>query len=286
MKRYLMESTGLEQHQTTAPTFSILVPSFNPGQFFEEAIESALSQLRDGDELLIQDACSDDGTVDKINEFERRDARVRAVVERDSGQSDALNRALARSTSEWILWLNADDVLLPGALQALRAAIVKTPGVQIVSGDHEILRVGGDSVDVYRGHKLCRPYLLKVGCASFSGSIAVRTDLLRELGGFRVDLHCTMDYELQFRLADSGRPQVHVNTPIGALRFHEASKSGNLWKTFVKETALLRMQYARTPAEKALGLRGTALHVVSIPIFKLRLTKGYRRARRWIRPNL
>lgn len=269
-----------------APRFSILVPSYNPGPFFRTAIESALDQLGDGDEVLIQDACSTDGTVDAIREFEQRDERVRAVIEKDRGQSDALNRALKRSNGDWALWLNSDDVLLPGALDALRAEIAKSPTVDIVTGDHQILRVGGDSVDTYRGHELSRVYLLKTGCASFSGSIAVRTEILRQLGGFREDLHCTMDYELQFRLAESSRPQAHVNAPIGALRFHEASKTRQLWQDFIKEAFQLRMAYAQTPAERLLGLRGSVLQLLSIPIFKLRLTPGYRKARRWIRPSI
>lgn len=274
---------GHEAHNEASPCFSILVPSYNPGRYFRSAIESALTQLGDEDEVVIQDACSSDGTADVIREFEQRDSRVRVVIEKDFGQSDALNRALERAKCDWTIWLNADDVLLPGALDALRGAIKGAPTVDIISGDHQILRAEGEPVDTYRGHELARSYLLKTGCASFSGSIAVRTDILRELGGFRRDLHCTMDYELQFRLVESARPQTHINVPIGALRFHDVSKTGTLWKGFIKESFMLRMANAHTVADRVRGLRGSALQLASIPVFKLRLTPGYRRATRWLR---
>ena len=44
-------------------------------------------------------------------------------VESDTGLSDALNRGFAKAHGEWLFWLNADDVLLPGALEAVKSVI-------------------------------------------------------------------------------------------------------------------------------------------------------------------
>lgn len=259
---------------------SILVPSYNPGEFFEPAIRSALKQLRPGDEIVIQDAGSTDGTQDIIGVLSQEDSRVKAVVEPDQGQSDALNRALARATGNWVLWLNADDILLDGALDAVHAAVTDSTAFTVLTGDHQLLRAAGDVVDTYKGRPIETRTLLKSStCASFSGSVLIRTSFLRELGGFETDLHCTMDYSLQFRIAAANPTQRSVDSPIGALRFHDASKSANLWKTFIKESFQLRMRYSTSASDRILGLVGTAEQLLSFLVFKIRLTPTYRRLR-------
>ena len=78
------------------PLFSCVVPVKGERPFFGEAIESLKAQgLCDELEIIIQDA----------------------DIEPDAGQSDALNKGFAKANGEWLFWLNADDVLLPGALK-------------------------------------------------------------------------------------------------------------------------------------------------------------------------
>ncbi|WP_435174327.1 glycosyltransferase [Gordonia hongkongensis] len=261
-------------------SISVLVPSFDPGAHFEPAIRSALRQLGPHDEIVIQDAGSTDGTQDLIAALTKTDPRVKAVIEADEGQSDALNRALARATGQWVLWLNADDVLVEGALVAIRAAIRESPGATVLTGDHQLLRAAGDVVGTYRGKPIeTRTLLRRSTCASFSGSVIIRRDYLESLGGFDKHLHCTMDYSLQFRIAETAPVQQSMPVPIGALRFHDASKSANLWRTFLTESFRLRLRYATSPTERLLGLLGTAEQLVSFLVFRIRLTPGYRRLR-------
>lgn len=261
-------------------SISVLVPSFDPGAHFEPAIRSALRQLGPHDEILVQDAGSTDGTQDLIAALAETDPRVKAVIEADEGQSDALNRALARATGQWVLWLNADDVLVEGALVAIRAAVRTSPGATVLTGDHQLLRAAGDVVGTYRGKPIeTRTLLRRSTCASFSGSVIIRRDYLESLGGFDKHLHCTMDYSLQFRIAETAPQQQSMPVPIGALRFHDASKSANLWRTFLAESFRLRLRYATSPTERLLGLLGTAEQLVSFLVFRIRLTPGYRRLR-------
>lgn len=267
-------------NSTGAVRVSILVPSFNPGAHFEPAIRSALDQMGPHDEILIQDAGSTDGTQDLIAAFAESDPRVKAVIEADDGQSDALNRALARSDGHWVLWLNADDVLVEGALAAVRAAVDDSSGATVLTGDHQLLRAAGEVVGTYRGRPIeTRTLLRRSTCASFSGSVVMRRDYLESLGGFDTDLHCTMDYSLQFRIAETAPVQHSIPVPIGALRFHDASKSANLWRTFLAESFRLRQRFATSPTDRLLGLVGTVEQLASFLVFRIRLTPAYRRVR-------
>jgi hypothetical protein len=196
------------------------------------------------------------------------------------GQMSAHDEILIQDAGQWVLWLNADDILVEGALAAVRAAVRDSPGAAVLTGDHQLLQAAGDVVGTYRGRPIeTRTLLRRSTCASFSGSVIIRRDYLESLGGFDEHLHCTMDYSLQFRIAETAPVQQSMPIPIGALRFHDASKSANLWRTFLAESFRLRLHYATSPTDRLLGLAGTVEQLVSFLVFRIRLTPGYRRLR-------
>jgi glycosyltransferase involved in cell wall biosynthesis len=262
------------------PVFSILVPCLNTAPFVEEAISSALSQMGPDDEILVQDAGSTDGTLDILRRLEKKDSRLKLVVERDRGQSDALNLALARAKPSWIVWLNSDDVVLPGALDAVRDAIIANPDAEVINGATAMIREDSSTVAYWPGREVDTKMLMRQGCYTFSGSIVMRDTTLRALGGWDIDYWCAMDFDLQMRIAQANLRQVNISAPIGALRYHEGTKSSNLWEMFVAESYRIRMRYARNPREKAYGLWGAAWHVIDVPIYRMRLTSTYRKIRR------
>lgn len=267
------------------PSFSILMPAYNPGGYLAEALRSALGQMAPGDELLVQDAMSDDGSGEVFDSTAAIDPRLSVVHEPDDGQSDALNRALARATGTHTLWLNADDVIVDGGLDAIRAALRSDPTADLIVGAHQILRADGSVVDTFAGHELTDGRMVRWGCAAFSGSIAMRTGLLRQIGGFETDLHTVMDLSLQFRLADAAPRQHVIDAPVGALRFHEASKSGTQWPTFVRESHRVRMAHAHSLPLKARASVATAYHAAMGVTFRVQLSPAYRRIRRRVKPS-
>jgi len=95
---------------------SVLTPSFGYGDFIADSIRSVIGQDGLDVEHIVQDGASADETVPVLRSFE---GRVEWVSEPDLGQSDALNRALARAGGRWVAWLNADEFYLPGGLNRL-----------------------------------------------------------------------------------------------------------------------------------------------------------------------
>src|SRR4051794_28250527 len=116
----------------TTPSLSILTPSFGYGRFIGAAIDSCATQGIDDYEHIVQDSCSTDETDAVVTG--RADRHLTYVREKDAGQSDGLNRALARATGEWIGWLNADEYLLPGTFQAVLEAAAGPVG-DVITGD-------------------------------------------------------------------------------------------------------------------------------------------------------
>jgi len=94
-------------------------------------------------EHIVQDAGSDDGTLDWLP----NDRRVKAFVEKDQGMYDAVNRGLRRATGDILAYLNCDEQYLPGALAAVNGFFNQHPGVDVLFGD--VIMVDGEGRYLY-----------------------------------------------------------------------------------------------------------------------------------------
>lgn len=112
----------------TTPKFSIVTPSFRNSNWLKLCIASVADQKGVEIEHIVQDAGSDDGTLDWLS----HDPRVRAYVEKDSGMYDAINRGLRRATGEILAYLNCDEQYLPGALKMVYDYFQSHPEVKVL----------------------------------------------------------------------------------------------------------------------------------------------------------
>ncbi|HET7735949.1 MAG TPA: glycosyltransferase [Nocardioidaceae bacterium] len=236
------------------PAISILTPSYNAGDYLLEAVRSALSQMREDDELLIQDAGSTDGSIDKVRAEFGDSPQLKIVSEKDGGQADALNRALARAQNPVMGWLNADDLVNPGALDAVRRAFESNPDKQVVFGSWDIVAADGAPLR----HKVpttFEPMSLLWRPTVFSGAIFARTQAVRDVGGFDASLYFVMDSDLWMRLSKL-HSAVQVPETLATFRWYTGSKTGGMDAKLLKEGLKYRRRYAE-------GLRGRLLTYVA-----------------------
>jgi hypothetical protein len=106
-------------------TISILVPAYNAQAHIEACLRSVLAQMQAHHALVVVDDGSRDRTAELVEGVARDypDADVTLVRQQNQGISGARNRLLAAATGDYVQWLDADDLLLPGALAALDEAI-------------------------------------------------------------------------------------------------------------------------------------------------------------------
>lgn len=109
--------------------FSIVTPSFRNSEWLKLCVASVADQQVDL-EHIVQDGGSDDGTLDWL----LSDSRVNAVAEKDDGMYDALNRALQKTSGEYVAFLNCDEQYLPGALQTVGNFLDRHPEVEALFG--------------------------------------------------------------------------------------------------------------------------------------------------------
>jgi len=121
--------------------FSIITPSYRNGEWLRLCIASVADQGVDL-EHIVQDAGSDDGTLDWLPD----ETRVQAHVEPDAGMYDAINRGFRRAKGEIVAYLNCDEQYLPGALQAVEAEFAQHPDLDVLLTDFIVVDAAGDYV--------------------------------------------------------------------------------------------------------------------------------------------
>ena len=158
---------------SSTPTISIVTPSFRSGKWLPLCIASVADQAV-SHEHIVQDAGSDDGTLDWL----AKDSRVMAVVEKDRGMYDAVNRGYRKSSAGILAYLNCDEQYLPGALQHVLDFFRQHSETDILFGD--CLVVDGD------GHYICErrsvtPQLLHTWTASNLAFLTAATFIRRRV---------------------------------------------------------------------------------------------------------
>ncbi|MDJ0338360.1 glycosyltransferase [Cryobacterium sp. PH31-O1] len=257
---------------------SILMPSYNPGQYGIQAVESVLQQLGPADEIVIQDGNSTDGWLADVMKLD--DSRVKIVSEPDEGQADALNKALLRASNDWVGWLNADDVYFDGALNSIRSAADSDAGMNALYGNFSVIDAEGSVIYRKNVPEISLKTLALKGCGVFSGSFFVRRCDLNRAGGFSKEYQYCMDYELYLRLwsMESFRG-TRMTCQIGALRIHPGTKTSSAPWSFFWE--------ARKARRSLIGDRWLLLasggetfrHALTAGTHRLRQTKMYRDTR-------
>lgn len=224
-----------------SPRISVIVPSYNSGAFLREALSSALDQDPPPYEVLVQDGGSTDDSLDILRSFGER---VAWISQRDGGQADALNKALARASGDVVVLLNADDVILPGSFAAATAAFEQDRGLAFAYGDFDMIDGAGVLMRAYRSSLYSWERVYARGCYIFIGSMFVRRQMLADIGGYDPSLRVCMDFDLLLRLDPAGRSR-HLGRTIGQFRWHDASKSSTIGPVFLREGFRVRHRYAR-----------------------------------------
>ncbi len=217
---------------------SVVVPAYNYGRFLDDCVRSVLDQEGvDVDVLIIDDASTDD-TAARATHLAGRDARVRVVLHAiNRGHIATFNEGLFAVGGEYVVLLDADDMLPPGALARAAALLEANPGVGFVYGRPQTFetRPPRPSAEAVRGWSVWDGNdWLRQRCRSGANPIAtpevvMRASVMRETGGMQAHLPHTGDFELWMQLAaraDVGR----VNgPPQGLYRIHPDSMQRTIY---------------------------------------------------------
>jgi FkbM family methyltransferase len=256
----------------SGPVISIVTPTLNSERFLERTLRSVLDQGYAPLEFAVKDGGSSDGTLAVLERYRERLAAVH--VEKDTGQTDALNQGFRRATGELMAYLNSDDLLLPGTLRYVARYFLAHPEVDVVYG-HRVLIDGNDQ-------EIGRWVLPRheSGILSWGDYVPQETLFWRrriwEKAGGRFDdtFHFAMDWDLLLRFRASGARFVRLPRFLGAFRVHEDQKtSARMADLGAQEMARLRERQHGRPvshAEVRRHVRGYLLrHLACQKLYRL-----------------
>ena len=185
---------------------SIVIPLYNKGERVKLAIDSALHQDYDGEwEIVVVDDGSTDDSAEYVKSY--KDDKVVYVYQPNAGVSAARNRGIAESKGEWIVFLDADDQLLPCALSTFDLMLHKYPKCRFLVGSSIWRRKGGivsQGSDTGIIHNSIVPHfsLFRKRFYAAPRNMCIHRSLLDQQGGFDVRMSFYEDTEFVYRIVD------------------------------------------------------------------------------------
>jgi glycosyltransferase involved in cell wall biosynthesis len=228
----------------SSPLISIVIPSFNQGAFLEECLRSALNQSHTRKEVIVIDGGSTDASREILRRYGPRLAYW--VSEPDRGQAAAVNKGWALAKGNVLGWLNSDDRLEAGALEAVAEAYASRPEAAILYGDVQEIDGGGRPL----GTKNMAGYGLRsllLGKNMGQPGVFIPRATYSAVGTLAEELHFALDFEYFLRIW-SAFPQggVYIPQAVASSRVWRASKTLHQGGRFGEEyRAVLEKYFSR-----------------------------------------
>ena len=228
----------------TTPLVTVAVPSFNQGEFLDQALKSIFSQGVPV-EVFVLDAGSTDGTLSVIERWRDKLAGFRS--HRDGGQASAINEGISNGSAPYVCWVNSDDWLLPGGLKTLVDAIASDLNTPAVYGRcMNFVEKSGKQYPVW-----VEPFnerRLALRCIVSQPGTLIRRSNWESVGGVDPSLHMAMDYDLWWKLFKDAGPLNFVDAIVAINREHADTKSNTQRRLHYHEAMkVVKRHYGRRP---------------------------------------
>jgi glycosyltransferase involved in cell wall biosynthesis len=224
------------------PKVSVCIATYNAGKYIDAQLHSILQQLEQGDEVIVIDDVSTDGTPERIRSF--GDPRVRVIQrETNAGATKAFEQALRSATGDILFLSDQDDIWSPNKVASFREAFAQSSDVQLVMSAVSLIDSEGVPFRNKRydkDGKFQRGFFRNILKNDYQGSaLAIRSDLLASLLPFpqnRAYLHDAWIGTVNDRLQNG---MVFLPMPLLQYRRHAANVSQRMT---IAEMAVSRTQ--------------------------------------------
>lgn len=225
---------------------SVIIPCYNGEQFLAEAIDSVLAQTHPANEIIVVD----DGSSDQTQAIAKRYPQVTYLYQANQGVAGARQTGFQASQSEYLVFLDQDDRLLPHALETGVKTLVEHPHCALAIGLCGRIDANGKPHPTYEPD---RPYfqlnyesLLRGHCICTPAPVLFKRSAIEAIGGFNTKLALACDdYDLYLRLAQRFDIYCH-NKMIADYRLHGQNQSAVGKSSLFLQTTLqiFQEQYA------------------------------------------
>lgn len=145
---------------------SIIMPSYNYALYIKEAIESIINQTYKNWDLIIIDDASTDFSLNIINEYVKKDSRIKLIInEKNLGLAATLKKAINLADGDWIAFLESDDILLPESIEEkLKASNL---GAEVIYTDVELFQDQEKATNIEEYYRKINKYLVELDHSKF-----------------------------------------------------------------------------------------------------------------------
>lgn len=228
---------------------TVIVPIYNGAGLLGEALTSALAQEPPPARVIVVD----DGSTDEPDPVLARFPTVEVIRQNNQGVGAARNVGLARADTTYVVFLDQDDRLLPGAFAHAVELLEAAPDAAFVSGRNRTIRADGGAWKAGAAQVrevVCRDHYRELLLRSWivpPATVLFRRALLSKAGGWSEDLRMrgADDYELYLRLARQ-YPVLDTDECYAEYRMHGANTSSNAQKMLDGITFVLECEGAYT----------------------------------------
>jgi len=207
-------------------TISVVIPAFNAALYIEKTLQSTLKQTISVDEIIIIDDGSTDNTCEVIQRIQKDYPKIVLHTQKNAGASTARNKGIQEATSDWILFIDADDECSENLVETYLDKI--SEGTEAISAIYTAYYQIDENSNIIspqlRGKRLnavegfC-DILIRNSIISPSGVI-VNKKRLNELHGFNTQIKYVEDVDLWVRLLDKNYSIEYIDRPLSFIRRH------------------------------------------------------------------
>jgi glycosyltransferase involved in cell wall biosynthesis len=206
-----------------SPVVSVVIPCYNQAHLLGEAIESLRVQTYPHFEVIVVD----DGSSDNTQEVAARYPGIRCVRQRNRGSAAARNRGLQLTAGGFVVFLDADDRLLPDALDIGLEQLEKHPESALAVGRSELINLHGERMQGPPHRRIDRDHYLRLFSDNYFGAPAngfYRRSVFSAVGLFDPTVEGAEDYDMYLRIT-RGHPVVFHGRAVSQYRLHARNKS-------------------------------------------------------------
>ena len=215
--------SGRASDADTVPSVSVVIPCYNQGLFLAEAVRSVLAQGWPRLEIVVVNDGSTDDTAAVAAGF----PEVRCVTQENRGLSAARNRGLSECRGDLVIFLDADDRLLPSAIETGVRELARDRSAAFAAGRSRFISRDGALMPTHQPPREGpSPYavLLRRNSIRNPAMVLFRRSALEAEGGFNTAFNACADYDIYLRLSRRSRVLFHENV-IAEYRKHAGSMS-------------------------------------------------------------
>lgn len=222
------------------PKVSVVLPTYNGQEYIKEAIESIINQTFEDWELIIVNDCSTDETGKVIEEYGKKDSRIRIINNSVNKKLPAsLNVGFSQATGEYLTWTSDDNMYLPNALKVMIEYLDRNPQQVMVRARYNVINEDKEVLYIADEYDQDIGYIRNCVGACF----LYRKEVVKKIGGYNENKFLVEDYEYWLRILFEYGEIGNISDVLYLYRTHKCSLTSTRERDIRRMLLKLRMEY-------------------------------------------